>query len=143
MTNKSGRKFKYGDLPIRSTTVKVVDIMGGGAVAQVHEYLRNKFPNYKDNTNANLIVNTINCNRSYWSFNKTARRTDDVTHRHHQYDRLFKRGNIIHTLLPRYCSEQMEHARAASVKRHLSEPMEHLIWRYITLNGFPEEGRTR
>ncbi|WPU22182.1 HNH endonuclease [Cedecea neteri] len=94
MAIKSGRKFKYGDLPIRSTTVKVVEMMGGATAAQVDEYLKKEFSNYKDDTRLNLIVNSVNCNRSYWSFNKTARRTDDVTHRHHQYDRLFKRGNF-------------------------------------------------
>lgn len=40
------------------------------------------------------MVNSVNCNRGHWSFNRTARRTDDVTHRHHEYDRLFKRGNL-------------------------------------------------
>ncbi|MBU4682367.1 HNH endonuclease [Cedecea davisae] len=100
MANKSGRKFKYGDLPMRSITVNVIEMMGGATVAQVDEYLKNKYPHYKDDTYLNIIINTVNFNRSYWPSNKSARRTDDVTHRHHQYDRLFKRGNIFEIYNP-------------------------------------------
>lgn len=102
MFSKSNRTYKYGDQPIRITTVRVVEEQFGGAATakQVDDYLRGIFPHYKDDTRLNLIVNTVNCNRSYWSFNKTARRTDDVTHRHHQYDRLFKRGNIFEIYQP-------------------------------------------
>ena len=102
MSAKSKRTYKYGDQPIRITTVQVVaEQFGGAATAnQVDDYLRGIFPHYKDDTRLNLIVNTVNCNRSYWSFNKTARRTDNVTHRHHQYDRLFKRGNIFEIYEP-------------------------------------------
>ncbi len=101
MVAKSPRVFKYGTQPIRSTTVQVVEQLGGAATAnEVDVFLKAKFPHYKDNTYSNLIVNTVNCNRSYWSFNKTARRTDDSTHRHHQYDRLFKRGNIFEIYNP-------------------------------------------
>lgn len=93
MISKIGRTFKYGNQPIRKTTVEVVEILGGKAtVAEVDGYLKAKYPNYKDDTHLNLIVNSVNCNRSYWSFNKTPRRTDDETHRHHEYDRLFRIG---------------------------------------------------
>ena len=102
MSAKSKRTYKYGDQPIRTTTVQVVEEQFGGAATakQVDDYLRKLFPHYKDDTWLNLIVNTVNFNRSYWSFNKTARRTDDVTHRHHEYDRLFKRGNIFEIYQP-------------------------------------------
>ncbi|MGJ0475731.1 HNH endonuclease [Klebsiella variicola] len=102
MAEKSKRTYKYGNQPIRITTVQVINEQFGGAATanQVDDYLRKSFPHYKDNTWLNLIVNTVNCNRSYWSFNKTARRTDDVTHRHHEYDRLFKRGNIFEIYRP-------------------------------------------
>ncbi len=102
MSEKAKRTYKYGDQPIRTTTVQVVEEQFGGAATakQVDDYLRKLFPHYKDDTWLNLVVNTVNCNRSYWSFNKTARRTDDVTHRHHQYDRLFKRGNIFEIYQP-------------------------------------------
>lgn len=102
MPSKLNRTYKYGDEPIRITTVQVVEEQFGGAATakQVDDYLRKRFPHYKDDTWLNLVVNTVNCNRSYWSFNKTARRTDDVTHRHHEYDRLFKRGNIFEIYQP-------------------------------------------
>lgn len=102
MSSKSNRTYKYGDQPIRITTVQVVEEQFGGAATakQVDDYLKKRFPHYKDDTWLNLVVNTVNCNRSYWSFNKTARRTDDVTHRHHEYDRLFKRGNIFEIYEP-------------------------------------------
>ncbi|EAO8345735.1 TPA: HNH endonuclease [Salmonella enterica subsp. enterica serovar Stanley] len=102
MTSKSRRVYKYGNQPIRITTVQIVqEIFGGAATAaQVDEYLKSLYTHYKDNTHLNLIANTVNCNRSYWSFNKTARRTDEVTHRHHSYDRLFKRGNVYEIYRP-------------------------------------------
>ena len=102
MSSKSKRTYKYGDQPIRITTVQVVEEQFGGAATakQVDAYLKERFPHYKDDTHLNLIVNSVNCNRSYWSFNKTARRTDDVTHRHHEYDRLFKRGKIFEIYQP-------------------------------------------
>ncbi|MFH5070802.1 HNH endonuclease [Enterobacter cloacae complex sp. 2024EL-00215] len=102
MSSKSNRTYKYGDQPIRITTVQVVEEQFGGAATakQVDAYLKERFPHYKDDTHLNLIVNSVNCNRSYWSFNKTARRTDDVTHRHHEYDRLFKRGKIFEIYQP-------------------------------------------
>lgn len=85
MSAKAKRTYKYGDQLIRTTTVQVVEEQFGGAATakQVDDYLRKLFPHYKNDTWLNLVVNTVNCNRSYWSFNKTARRTDDVTHRHH------------------------------------------------------------
>lgn len=90
------RRYVYGDKPIRTTTVEVVEKeFGGRATAvQVDAVLRSMFSHYKDDTHLNLIVNSVNCNRGHWSFNRTARRTDDVTHRHHDYDRLFKRGKV-------------------------------------------------
>jgi len=90
------RSYKYGDKPIRITTVDIVEKEFGGkaTAAQVDVVLKQLFPHYKDNSYLNLIVNSVNCNRGHWSFNRTARRTDDVTHRHHEYDRLFKRGNV-------------------------------------------------
>ena len=102
MAEKSKRVYKYGEQPIRITTVQVVEeqFEGAATVKQVDDYLRKLFPHYKDDTWLNLVVNTVNCNRSYWSFNKTARRTDDVTHRHHEYDRLYKRGNIFEIYQP-------------------------------------------
>lgn len=102
MSKKSKRTYKYGDQPIRMTTVQVVaEQFGGAATAkQVDAYLKERFPNYKDDTHLNLIVNSVNCNRSYWSFNKTARRTDDVTHRHHEYDSLYKRDDIFELYQP-------------------------------------------
>ncbi|CAI0766776.1 Predicted restriction endonuclease [Serratia rubidaea] len=102
MVKRSGRTFKYGDMPIRAKTVQVVQEQFGGAATavEVDEYLKSIYPNYRDDTRLNLIVNTVNCNRSYWSFNKTARRTDDESHRHHTYDRLFKRGNIFEIYNP-------------------------------------------
>mgnify|MGYP002794178196 FL=1 len=102
MSAKSNRTYKYGGQPIRITTVQVVEQQFGGSATakQVDDYLRKLFPHYKDDTWLNLVVNTVNCNRSYWSFNKTARRTDDVTHRHHEYDRLFKRGKIFEIYQP-------------------------------------------
>ncbi|WP_251988087.1 HNH endonuclease [Escherichia coli] len=39
-------------------------------------------------------------NRSHWDCNKVARRTDDINHRYHEYDRLFKRGNIFEIYQP-------------------------------------------
>ncbi|MDL0008501.1 HNH endonuclease, partial [Enterobacter roggenkampii] len=102
MSSKANRTYKYGDQPIRITTVQVIEEQFGGAATakQVDAYLKERFPHYKDDTHLNLIVNSVNCNRSYWSFNKTARRTDDVTHRHHEYDRLFKRGKIFEIYQP-------------------------------------------
>ncbi|MBN3189510.1 MULTISPECIES: HNH endonuclease [Pectobacterium] len=93
MASKNSRVFKYGNQPIRKTTVDVVRELGGAAtVSEVDNYLKAKFSNYKDDTYLNLIANSVNCKRSYWSFNKTARRSDDQTHRHHEYDKLYKRG---------------------------------------------------
>ncbi|MCW1874887.1 HNH endonuclease [Erwinia sp. INIA-01] len=95
MATKPPRTFKYGNQPIRTIIVQVIEELGGSATAnEVDAVLKDKFPHYQDNTYLNLIANTVNCNRSHWSFNKTARRSDDSAHRHHQYDRLFKRGNI-------------------------------------------------
>lgn len=64
------RKYVYGDKPIRTTTVEIVEKEFGGkaTAAQVDSVLRDRFPHYRDNTYANLIVNTVNCNRSHWSF---------------------------------------------------------------------------
>lgn len=90
------RKYVYGDKSIRTTTAEIVEneFAGKATAAQVDAILKKRFPHYKDNTYLNLIVNAVNCNRGHWSFNRTARRTDDATHRHHEYDRLFKRGNV-------------------------------------------------
>lgn len=92
---KHNRSFKYGNKPITVTTVEVVELFGGAAtIKQVDNYLKSLYSNYKDNTRSNLVINTVNCNRSHWPCNKVARRTDDVNHRYHEYDRLFKRGNL-------------------------------------------------
>lgn len=101
MAIKPGRAFKYGDQPIRVSTVQVVEQLGGAAtIKEVDTYLRELFPNYQDNTRSNLVINTVNCNRSHWPCNKITRRTDDVTHHYHEYDRLFKRGNIFEIYQP-------------------------------------------
>ncbi|EOZ7586713.1 HNH endonuclease [Enterobacter hormaechei] len=101
MATKSNRALKYGDQPIRITTVQVVEKLGGAAtIKQVDAYLKGLYPHYRDNTRSNLAINTVNCNRSHWDCNKVARRTDDINHRYHEYDRLFKRGNIFETYQP-------------------------------------------
>jgi len=96
------RKYVYGDKPIRITTVEIVqnEFDGKATAAQVDAVLRTMFSNYKDDTHLNMIVNSVNCNRGHWSFNRIARRTDDVTHRHHEYDRLFKRGKVFEIYQP-------------------------------------------
>ncbi|MRT05781.1 HNH endonuclease [Ewingella americana] len=103
MTTKSLRKYKYGDKPIRLITVDIVEKrFGGKATAkQVDSVLNEMFSHYKDDTRLNLIVNSVNCNRGHWSFNQTARRTDDTSHRHNQYDRLYKRGETFEIYDPR------------------------------------------
>lgn len=101
MATKPNRALKYGDQPIRVTTVQVVEKLGGTAtIKQVDSYLRKMYPHYRDNTRSNLAINTVNCNRSHWDCNKVARRTDDINHRYHEYDRLFKRGNIFEIYQP-------------------------------------------
>lgn len=101
MATKSNRVLKYGDQPIRITTVQVVEKLGGAAtIKQVDAYLKGLYPHYRDNTRSNLAINTVNCNRSHWDCNKVARRTDDINHRYHEYDRLFKRGNIFEIYQP-------------------------------------------
>ncbi|WP_413504910.1 HNH endonuclease [Serratia grimesii] len=101
MATKPNRALKYGDQPIRVTTVQVVEKLGGAAtIKQVDSYLRKMYPHYRDNTRSNLAINTVNCNRSHWDCNKVARRTDDINHRYHEYDRLFKRGNIFEIYQP-------------------------------------------
>ncbi|WP_337238277.1 hypothetical protein [Citrobacter portucalensis] len=101
MSKKSKRTYKYGDQPMRVIIVQVVELLGGAATLKnVDAYLRSKFPHYRDNTHLNLAINTVNCNRSHWDCNKVARRTDDVTHRYHEYDRLFKRGKIFEIYQP-------------------------------------------
>ncbi|XXD08742.1 HNH endonuclease [Klebsiella sp. R445] len=95
MAPKSSRKtLKYGDQPMRTITSEVVKKLGGAATkSQVEDYLKSNYQNYKDNTDSNLRAHSVNCNRSHWSFNKTARRSDDITHRHHECDKLYKQGN--------------------------------------------------
>lgn len=101
MATKPNRALKYGNQPIRITTVQVVEKLGGAAtIKQVDAYLRELYPHYRDNTRSNLVINTVNCNRSHWPCNEVARRTDDMTHRYHEYDRLFKRGNIFEIYQP-------------------------------------------
>ncbi|EPK7359198.1 HNH endonuclease [Kluyvera ascorbata] len=101
MATKPNGALKYGDQPIRITTVQVVEKLGGAAtIKQVDAYLRGVYPHYRDNTRSNLVINTVNCNRSHWPCNEVARRTDDTTHRYHEYDRLFKRGNIFEIYQP-------------------------------------------
>jgi 5-methylcytosine-specific restriction protein A len=101
MATKPNRALKYGNQPIRITTVQVVEKLGGAAtIKQVDAYLRELYPHYRDNTRSNLVINTVNCNRSHWPCNEVARRTDDTTHRYHEYDRLFKRGNIFEIYQP-------------------------------------------
>ncbi|HDX9238818.1 TPA: HNH endonuclease [Klebsiella michiganensis] len=101
MATKPNRALKYGDQPIRITTVQVVEKLGGAAtIKQVDAYLRGLYPHYRDNTRSNLVINTVNCNRSHWPCNEVARRTDDTAHRYHEYDRLFKRGNIFEIYQP-------------------------------------------
>lgn len=99
---KPARKYVYGDKPIRTTTVEIVEqeFNGRATAAQVDAVLRNMFPHYKDDTYLNLIVNSVNCNRGNWSFNRTARRTDDTAHRHHEYDRLYKNGKVFEIYQP-------------------------------------------
>lgn len=96
------RSYRYGDQPIRLTTVEIVEKEFGGraTAAQVDAVLKAKFSDYRDDTHLNLIVNSVNCNRGHWSFNRTARRTDDVTHRHHEYDRLYKIGKFFEIYRP-------------------------------------------
>ncbi|UVC27796.1 HNH endonuclease [Pantoea sp. SOD02] len=96
------RKYVYGDKPIRTTTVEIVEKEFGGkaTAAQVDAVLRHLFAHYKDDTHLNLVVNSVNCNRGHWSFNRTARRTDDVNHRHHEYDRLYKNGKVFEVYDP-------------------------------------------
>ena len=62
MSSKSNRTYKYGDQPIRITTVQVVEEQFGGAATakQVDAYLKERFPHYKDDTHLNLIVNSGN-----------------------------------------------------------------------------------
>lgn len=101
MATKPNRALKYGNQPIRITTVQVVEKLEGAAtIKQVDAYLRELYPHYRDNTRSNLVINTVNCNRSHWPCNEVARRTDDTTHRYHEYDRLFKRGNIFEIYQP-------------------------------------------
>ncbi|HHX7160863.1 TPA: HNH endonuclease, partial [Enterobacter hormaechei] len=101
MATKPNRALKYGDQPIRITTVQVIEKLGGAAtIKQVDAYLRGLYPHYRDNTRSNLVINTVNCNRSHWPCNEVARRTDDTAHRYHEYDRLFKRGNIFEIYQP-------------------------------------------
>lgn len=101
MATKPNRALKYGNQPIRITTVQVVEKLGGAVtIKQVDAYLRKMYPHYRDNTRSNLAINTVNCNRSHWDCNKVTRRTDDTTHRYHEYDRLFKRGNIFEIYQP-------------------------------------------
>jgi 5-methylcytosine-specific restriction protein A len=101
MATGTNRTFKYGNQQIRITTVQVVEALGGSAtIKQVDSYLRKMYPHYRDNTRSNLAINTVNCNRSHWDCNKVARRTDDTNHRYHEYDRLFKRGNIFEIYQP-------------------------------------------
>ncbi|WP_395166423.1 HNH endonuclease [Klebsiella pneumoniae] len=101
MATKTNRALKYGNQPIRITTVQVVEKLGGAAtIKQVDAYLRELYPHYRDNARSNLVINTVNCNRSHWPCNEVARRTDDTTHRYHEYDRLFKRGNIFEIYQP-------------------------------------------
>lgn len=101
MATKPNRALKYGNQPIRITTVQVVEKLGGAAtIKQVDAYLRELYPHYRDNTRSNLVINTVNCNRSHWPCNEVARRTDDTNHRYHEYDRLFKRGNILKSINP-------------------------------------------
>ncbi len=102
MATKPVRKYKYGNQPIRITTVEIVEKnFGGKATAkEVDAVLKELFPHYKDDTRLNLIVNSVNCNRGHWSFNRTGRRTDDTSHRHNQYDRLYKRGDVFEIYQP-------------------------------------------
>ncbi len=56
MFSKSNRTYKYGDQPIRITTVRVVEeqFRGAATAKQVDDYLRGIFPHYKDDTRLNL-----------------------------------------------------------------------------------------
>ena len=103
MVKNLGKNTKYGDQPIRAITIQIIANQFGRAATakQVDDYLRKLFPSYKDNTWLNLIANTkLIVSGATGVSNKTARRTDDVTHRHHKYDRLFKRGNIFEIYQP-------------------------------------------
>ncbi len=98
---KPARKYVYGDKPIWLTCVEIVEELGGGVTAkQVDETLKSRFPHYKDNTRLNLIVTSVNCNRGHWPYNRNARRSDDVNHPHHKYDRLIKKGHEYHIYKP-------------------------------------------
>ena len=96
MTAKPAHKNKYEGKPTRILVVEVIaEIFNGAATEdQVDAYLKETISGYKNNTYLNLRINTVNSNRGNWSPNKSARRTDDLTHRHHEYDRLFKRGDV-------------------------------------------------
>lgn len=86
--------YKYGDKTI-NLVVKAVITLGGKAThKQVDNYLKSTIPEYKNKTRPNLTNVTVNVNRSHWSNNKSYRRTDDVNHENHHYDKLFKDGDI-------------------------------------------------
>lgn len=94
------RKYKYGQ-PTAVLVVEAVKAYDGFAtLSQIDSYLKSTILNYNDNTAANLLATSVNCARSHWSFNKTQRRSDDETHRHHKYDQLFKRGNVYELYQP-------------------------------------------
>ncbi|MEF8402759.1 hypothetical protein U9153_21355 [Escherichia coli] len=61
MVKNLGKKYKYGDQPIRAITIQIIANQFGGAATakQVDDYLRKLFPSYKDNTWLNLIANTV------------------------------------------------------------------------------------
>lgn len=60
MATKPNRALKYGDQPIRITTVQVIEKLGGAAtIKQVDAYLRGLYPHYRDNTRSNLVINTV------------------------------------------------------------------------------------
>lgn len=102
MSSKSERRYKYGEKPAILYTVDAVKALGGEATAaQVERHLKDTLDNYKDDTSSNLRALSVNCvSRAHWSFNKTQRRSDDETHKHHKYDQLFKRGSIYEIYRP-------------------------------------------
>jgi 5-methylcytosine-specific restriction protein A len=95
MSSDSTRsKYKYGDKPGWEHVVETVEALGGRATRrQVDDHLKRTFPNWQDDTNANLLACSVNYDyRANWSYNREPRRADDEGNPHHQYDRLYKVG---------------------------------------------------
>lgn len=87
---------KYGGKRTQDLIVEMITTTFGGAASKtnVDDKLKATYPQYKNNTSSNFRAITVNVNRGDWGYNRESRRTDDLTHEHHHYDRLFKRGNL-------------------------------------------------